>query len=194
MPISGGSLAAHGSRDTRPRAEDLARHLGPRADGHPLRARRLPAGARGRDDRRAGAARRRGARRPDRRLRVPLPAGAQTPTTSTRSARRSAAHDIYCIATGLHLDPRFGKGGLVSPDPATRAEAVAGPLEAADFAGELGAHFIVWPGIEGYNYPFQTPYAERWAWLVDGIGQAARALQATTGSCSSSSTRTPSRR
>ena len=25
-------------------------------------------------------------------------------------------HDIYCIASGLHLDPRFGKGGLVSPD------------------------------------------------------------------------------
>ena len=35
-------------------------------------------------------------------------------------------------------------------------------LDAADFAGELGAHFIVWPGIEGYNYPFQTPYAESW--------------------------------
>ena len=25
-------------------------------------------------------------------------------------------HDIYCLATGLHLDPRFGRGGLVSPD------------------------------------------------------------------------------
>ena len=25
-------------------------------------------------------------------------------------------HDIYCIAAGLHLDPRFGRGGLVSPD------------------------------------------------------------------------------
>ena len=36
-------------------------------------------------------------------------------------------------------------------------------LDAADFAGELGAHFIIWPGIEGYNYPFQTPYAESWA-------------------------------
>jgi xylose isomerase len=23
-------------------------------------------------------------------------------------------HDIYCVATGLHLDPRFGRGGLVS--------------------------------------------------------------------------------
>jgi xylose isomerase len=83
-------------------------------------------------------------------------------------------HDVYCIATGLHLDSRFGKGGLVSPDPATRDEAVKLTLDAIDFSGELGAHFIIWPGTEGYNYPFQTPYAESWAWLVDGIGQAAQ--------------------
>jgi xylose isomerase len=82
-------------------------------------------------------------------------------------------HGIYCIATGLHLDSRFGRGGLVSPDPETRAEALRRTLDAAEFAGSLGAHFIVWPGIEGYNYPFQTPYAESWAWLVDGVGQAA---------------------
>ncbi len=82
-------------------------------------------------------------------------------------------HDIYCLATGLHLDPRFGRGGLVSPDEATRAEALRRTLAAIDFAGELGAHFIIWPGIEGYNYPFQTPYRESWAWFVEGIGQAA---------------------
>jgi xylose isomerase len=82
-------------------------------------------------------------------------------------------HEIYAVATGLHLDSRFGRGGLVSPDPATRAEAVKRTLDAVDFAGELGAHFIIWPGIEGYNYPFQTPYAESWAWLIDGVGQAA---------------------
>jgi xylose isomerase len=82
-------------------------------------------------------------------------------------------HDVYCLATGLHLDHRFGRGGLVSPDDATRAEALRRTLEAIDFAGELGAHFIIWPGIEGYNYPFQTPYRESWDWLVDGIGQAA---------------------
>jgi xylose isomerase len=84
------------------------------------------------------------------------------------------AHDIYCIATGLHLDPRFGRGGLVSPDEATRREALKRTLDAIDFAGEVGAHFILWPGIEGYNYPFQTPYKESWAWFVDGIGQAAQ--------------------
>ena len=46
-------------------------------------------------------------------------------------------------------------------------------LEAAEFAGSIGAHFVVWPGCEGYNYPFQTPYADSWARLIDGIGQAA---------------------
>jgi xylose isomerase len=82
-------------------------------------------------------------------------------------------HDVYCMATGLHLDHRFGRGGLVSPDDATREEALRRTLAAIDFAGELGAHFIIWPGIEGYNYPFQTPYAESWRWFVDGVGAAA---------------------
>src|SRR5213079_1791091 len=87
-------------------------------------------------------------------------------------------HDIYCLAGGLHLDPRFGRGGLVNPDEQTRAEALEIALAAADFAGELGVTLIVWPGIEGYNYPFQTPYRESWAWFVDGIGQVAERLAA----------------
>jgi xylose isomerase len=83
-------------------------------------------------------------------------------------------HDVYCLASGLHLDPIFGKGALVSPDAGVRAEALRRTLDAVDFAGALGAHFIIWPGVEGYNYPFQTPYRESWAWFVDGIGQAAQ--------------------
>ena len=69
------------------------------------------------------------------------------------------AHDIYCIASGLHLNPRFGRGGLVNPDEQIRSEARADLRDAADFAGSLGANLIIWPGGEGYNYPFQTPYA-----------------------------------
>jgi xylose isomerase len=83
-------------------------------------------------------------------------------------------HGIYCVASGLHLDPRFGKGGLSSLDDGIRAEALRRTLEAVDFAGSVGAHFIIWPGIEGYNYPFQTRYAESWARFIDGIGQAAQ--------------------
>jgi xylose isomerase len=82
-------------------------------------------------------------------------------------------HDVYCIAGGLHLDPRFGRGGLVNPDPRLRAEARRILREAAELAGSLGAHLIIWPGGEGYNYPFQTPYADSWRWLIEGMGEAA---------------------
>jgi len=82
-------------------------------------------------------------------------------------------HDIYCICSGAHTDPRFGKGALTSPDRAVREEARRLSREGADFAGSLGAHYIVWPGIEGYNYPFQTPYADSWKWLIEGLGEAA---------------------
>ena len=82
-------------------------------------------------------------------------------------------HDIYCMATGLHLDPRFGKGALSSPDAGVRREALDISLAAADFAASVGAHLICWPGIEGYNYPFQTPYARCWGWFIEGMAELA---------------------
>src|SRR5437763_8826757 len=82
-------------------------------------------------------------------------------------------HGIYAIATGTHLNPRYGKGGLSSPDDDVRAAALAEALDVARFAGELGAQMILWPGVEGYNYPFQTPYQESWARFVDAVGQVA---------------------
>ena len=85
-------------------------------------------------------------------------------------------HGSYAVASGLHVDPRFGKGGLTSLDDSVRNEALRLNLEAADLAGAVGAQMIIWPGGEGYNYPFQVPYAETWARLIDGIGQAAERL------------------
>src|SRR5215467_9362831 len=49
-------------------------------------------------------------------------------------------HGIYCLASGLHLDPRFGKGELSNPDDAVRDAALGLTLEAAELAGEIGAH------------------------------------------------------
>jgi xylose isomerase len=86
-------------------------------------------------------------------------------------------HGIYAIATGTHLNPLFGKGGLSSPDGAVRAEALSEALRAADFAASVGAQMILWPGIEGYNYPFQTPYREAWSRFVDGVGEIASRCQ-----------------
>jgi xylose isomerase len=83
-------------------------------------------------------------------------------------------HGIYAVATGTHLNPRYGKGGLSSPDDGVRAAALDEALRAAAFAGEIGSQMILWPGVEGYNYPFQTPYAESWARFIDGVGQVAQ--------------------
>jgi xylose isomerase len=83
-------------------------------------------------------------------------------------------HGIYAVATGTHLNPRFGKGGLSSPDDSVREDALREALDAAAFAAELGAQMILWPGVEGYNYPFQTPYADSWARFIDGVGNVAQ--------------------
>ncbi len=101
-------------------------------------------------------------------------------------------HDIFCIASGLHLDARFGRGGLVNPNPAVRQEARRILVEAAEFAGSLGANLIVWPGGEGYNYPFQTPYADSWRGCSRGSGTRPRCATGTAPRCCSSTrTRSP---
>ncbi len=82
-------------------------------------------------------------------------------------------HGIYAIATGTHLNPRFGRGGLSSPDDSVRRDALDEALRAAEFAGSIGAQMILWPGIEGYNYPFQTLYADAWSRFVDAVGEIA---------------------
>jgi xylose isomerase len=86
-------------------------------------------------------------------------------------------HGIYALATGTHLNPLFGRGGLSSPDDAIRQQAVDEALHATDFAASIGAQMILWPGIEGYNYPFQTPYREAWARFLDGVGEVATRCQ-----------------
>jgi xylose isomerase len=83
-------------------------------------------------------------------------------------------HGIYAVATGTHLNPLFGKGGLSSPDDGVRDAALAEALAAAEFAASIGAQMILWPGVEGYNYPFQTPYQDAWSRFVDGVGQVAQ--------------------
>src|SRR5918996_854650 len=82
--------------------------------------------------------------------------GELSPATLDDVRDALGGHSVYTICAGLHLDPRFGKGGLTAPDAATRREAVRLTVEGVDFAADLGANFVLWPGVEGYNYPLQT--------------------------------------
>ena len=82
------------------------------------------------------------------------------------------------IASGLHPDPTYALGSLINPDGRRRRRAIDTNLRGVELAARIGANFIIWPGAEGYNYPFQRPYTETWTRLIDGIAEiTARAAE-----------------
>lgn len=81
----------------------------------------------------------------------------------------SEGKDIYCIALGHHTNARYSLGSFINPSPKIREEAVNVAKDGIDIAASLGANFIIWPGGEGYNYPFQTDYEDLWNNFIDAI-------------------------
>ena len=70
--------------------------------------------------------------------------------------------DIYCLAAGLHTDATYRLGAFINPDPALRQRGIETLKRGVDLSAALGAHFIIWPGAEGYNYNFQRDYIQTW--------------------------------
>lgn len=64
----------------------------------------------------------------------------------------------------------FVRGALTNPDPAVRKRALQIAEEAVDVARRLGAPTVkLWPGQDGFDYPFQADYRELWKLAVDGV-------------------------
>ncbi len=80
--------------------------------------------------------------------------------------------DLYCIALGTFSDPRYALGSFINPDKKLREEAITTTRKGIELAAATGAKFIIWPGGEGYNYPFQVPYVEVWNYFIDAIAEA----------------------
>ncbi len=79
--------------------------------------------------------------------------------------------DIYCLAAGLHPDATYKLGVFINPDAALRRKGIDTLKRGVDLAAALGAHFIIWPGAEGYNYNFQRDYAVTWDRFIEGVGE-----------------------
>ncbi|MDR2374363.1 MAG: sugar phosphate isomerase/epimerase [Bifidobacteriaceae bacterium] len=68
------------------------------------------------------------------------------------------------------------KGAFTNPDGAKRASARAIMDGAADAVRALGAKYVkIWPGQDGFDYPFQADYAELSRLAVDGMADLANA-------------------
>lgn len=82
--------------------------------------------------------------------------------------------ELATVELGLYPDRKWRLGSLCSPDPGIRREAVEMSKRGLDVASEMGAYdVLLWPGQDGFDYPFQVDYASSWDHLITGIGEIA---------------------
>ena len=68
----------------------------------------------------------------------------------------------------------FAKGAFTNPDPGVRREAHDLITRAADVVRHFGADYVkLWPGQDGWDYPFQVDHGAIWKASMDGVGQLA---------------------
>ncbi|WP_182113123.1 MULTISPECIES: TIM barrel protein [unclassified Actinotalea] len=98
---------------------------------------------------------------------------------ATLSEVKDALADAGLAAIGVTPDiylRRFGRGAFTNPDPAVRAQAIDLLHEAAGAVRELGASYVkVWPGQDGWDYPFQVNHHDVWKLAKDGMREIASA-------------------
>lgn len=87
-----------------------------------------------------------------------------------------AKHGLKAVGVPpvLSQEPKWKKGALSALNEKTRKEAVERCKAAADMARKLGAEIlIIWPGREGFDYPFTTNYIKLWDNFVKSIKEIA---------------------
>lgn len=68
----------------------------------------------------------------------------------------------------------FSKGAFTNPDAGIRRRANEMCNQAADLVRRFGASYVkLWPGQDGWDYPFQVDHKQLWRYSVEGIGELA---------------------
>ncbi|WBU37924.1 sugar phosphate isomerase/epimerase family protein [Homoserinibacter sp. YIM 151385] len=69
---------------------------------------------------------------------------------------------------------QFAKGSFTNPDPGVRELAHELITDAADVVRHFGADYVkLWPGQDGWDYPFQVDHGALWKQSLDGVGRLA---------------------
>lgn len=98
-----------------------------------------------------------------------------TPATlrATRDTIEALGLSVDSLNVRYPAEP-FGDGGFTHPDAAVRQQAIDLSCQAMDACSALGGnHVIVWPGFDGFDYPFQDDYERMFAHTVEGFAQLA---------------------
>jgi xylose isomerase len=108
---------------------------------------------------------------------VELNVGQHLSAGDAASVIEAARHNgLRVSALNVRFDPeRFARGALAHPRADVRAAAVDVCRSAVDLAVSHEVdHVIVWPGPDGFDYPFQVEYARLWDHTVEGFARIAQ--------------------
>jgi xylose isomerase len=84
-------------------------------------------------------------------------------------ALESANLRPWCITPHIYTR-EFVRGAFTNPDPTVRRRALDICEQAVDVARRLGATTVkLWPGQDGFDYPFQVDYRDLWRLELDGV-------------------------
>jgi xylose isomerase len=86
------------------------------------------------------------------------------------------ANNLRAIALTPEIYTRtFCRGGFTNPDPKVRREAIELVSQAADLTRRLGGDYVkLWPGQDGWDYPFQADYKALWTMSVEAVRELAQ--------------------
>ncbi|MFI7707751.1 TIM barrel protein [Nonomuraea sp. NPDC049480] len=89
---------------------------------------------------------------------------------------RLKANGLRAIALTPEIYTRkFSRGAFTNPDPEIRRAAIELVSEAADLARRLGCDYVkLWPGQDGWDYPFQADYKALWQMSIDAVRELAQ--------------------
>jgi len=86
---------------------------------------------------------------------------------------------LACVNVSMNVwgDARWGLGSLIHPDAAVRQEARALITAGMQTAKALGCRLVsLWPGQDGFDYPFEVDYAAMVDRFVSGVQECADAV------------------
>jgi len=92
--------------------------------------------------------------------------------TWTNAEAKAALDEVGLVAGAvcLRYPSKFVRGAMNHPDERLRAEAIDLTKKAAQTARDLGCNeVVVWSAYDGYDYPFQVNYHDKWKQLVDAF-------------------------
>ena len=87
----------------------------------------------------------------------------------TNSEAKAALDEAGLVAGAvcLRYPSEFARGAMNHPDETMRRKAIELTKEAAQAALDLGCNeCVIWSAFDGYDYPFQVDYDEKWDQLV----------------------------